>query len=68
MVVTKTAYSLILETKEGNTGNGWRPFPIEYALQKLAPILNQYDCPIMNARIGIDIGENAVIQWLGHSS
>lgn len=26
------------------------------------PILNQYDCPQMNIRIGIDLGENAVIQ------
>jgi adenylate cyclase len=26
------------------------------------PILNQYDCPQMNIRIGVDLGENAVIQ------
>jgi adenylate cyclase len=26
------------------------------------PILNQYDCPVMNVRIGIDTGENAIIQ------
>ena len=26
------------------------------------PILNQYDCPQMSIRIGIDLGENAVIQ------
>jgi adenylate cyclase len=26
------------------------------------PILNQYNCPAMNLRIGIDIGENAIIQ------
>jgi adenylate cyclase len=26
------------------------------------PILNQYDCPEMNLRIGVDIGENAIIQ------
>ena len=26
------------------------------------PILNEYDCPGMNVRIGIDIGENAVMQ------
>ena len=26
------------------------------------PILNQYDCPEMNLRIGIDFGENAIIQ------
>ena len=33
------------------------------------PILNEYDCPGMNVRIGIDIGENAVIQsgWDIHS-
>jgi adenylate cyclase len=26
------------------------------------PILNQYECPQMNIRIGIDMGENAIIQ------
>jgi adenylate cyclase len=26
------------------------------------PILNQYGCPEMNLRIGVDIGENAIIQ------
>jgi class 3 adenylate cyclase len=26
------------------------------------PILNRYNCPAMNLRIGIDIGENAIIQ------
>jgi adenylate cyclase len=33
------------------------------------PILNQYDCPEMNLRIGVDIGENAIIQsgWDIHS-
>jgi adenylate cyclase len=33
------------------------------------PILNQYDCPQLNLRIGIDVGENAVIQsgWDIHS-
>jgi adenylate cyclase len=33
------------------------------------PILNQYNCPAMNMRIGIDIGENAIIQsgWDIHS-
>jgi adenylate cyclase len=25
------------------------------------PILNRYDCPVMNVRIGIDTGENAII-------
>jgi adenylate cyclase len=33
------------------------------------PILNQHDCPQLNLRIGIDVGENAVIQsgWDIHS-
>ena len=33
------------------------------------PILNEYGCPGMNIRIGIDIGENAIIQigWDIHS-
>jgi adenylate cyclase len=26
------------------------------------PVLNQYECPQMNIRIGIDMGENAIIQ------
>lgn len=26
------------------------------------PILNQYNCPVINVRIGIDLDENAVIQ------
>jgi adenylate cyclase len=30
--------------------------------EAINPILNQYDCPEMNLRIGIDIGENAIIQ------
>jgi adenylate cyclase len=35
----------------------------------ISPILSQYDCPQMNLRIGIDVGENAVIQsgWDIHS-
>jgi adenylate cyclase len=34
------------------------------------PILNQYNCPVINVRIGIDLGENAVIQsgWDIHSN
>jgi adenylate cyclase len=28
----------------------------------LNPILNQYECPQMSIRIGIDMGENAIIQ------
>lgn len=30
--------------------------------KEINPILNQYNCPAMNMRIGIDIGENAIIQ------
>jgi len=30
--------------------------------EAINPILNQYGCPEMNLRIGIDIGENAIIQ------
>jgi len=29
----------------------------------LNPILNQYDYPELNVRIGIDLGENAVVQY-----
>jgi hypothetical protein len=32
------------------------------AHEGINPILNQYDCPVMNVRIGIDTGENAIIQ------
>lgn len=35
---------------------------IEVAQQAINPILNQYDYPEMNVRIGIDFGENAIIQ------
>lgn len=35
---------------------------IEVAYRAINPILNQYDYPDMNIRIGIDIGENAIIQ------
>lgn len=35
---------------------------IQVAHEGINPILNQYDCPIMNVRIGIDTGENAIIQ------
>lgn len=34
----------------------------QVANRGINPILNQYDCPQMNVRIGIDVGENAVIQ------
>jgi adenylate cyclase len=30
--------------------------------EAINPILNQYGCPEMNLRIGVDIGENAIIQ------
>jgi adenylate cyclase len=30
--------------------------------EAINPILNQYDCPEINLRIGLDIGENAIIQ------
>jgi adenylate cyclase len=38
------------------------------AREAINPILNQYDCPEMNLRIGIDVGENAIIQsgWDTH--
>jgi adenylate cyclase len=35
---------------------------IQVAHAGINPILNQYDCPQMNIRIGIDLGENVVIQ------
>jgi adenylate cyclase len=35
---------------------------LQVAHRGINPILNQYDCPQMNIRIGIDVGENAVIQ------
>jgi adenylate cyclase len=35
---------------------------LQVADNGINPILNQYDCPAMNLRIGIDIGENAIIQ------
>ena len=34
---------------------------LQVAQGGINPILNQYDCPQMNIRIGIDLGENAVI-------
>jgi len=42
---------------------------LEVADNGINPILNQYNCPAMNLRIGIDIGENAIIQsgWNVHS-
>jgi class 3 adenylate cyclase len=43
---------------------------LQVAHEGINPILNQCDCPVMNARIGIDIGENAIIQsgWDIHPS
>ena len=43
---------------------------IQVAHEGINPILNQYDCPVMNVRIGIDTGENAIIQsgWDIHSN
>jgi adenylate cyclase len=35
---------------------------IRIAREVINPILNQYNCPEMNLRIGVDIGENAIIQ------
>ena len=35
---------------------------LQLADNGINPILNQYNCPAMNLRIGIDIGENAIIQ------
>jgi adenylate cyclase len=35
---------------------------LQVAHEGINPILNQYDCPVMNVRIGIDTGENAIIQ------
>jgi adenylate cyclase len=42
---------------------------LQIAHRGINPILNQYDCPQLNLRIGIDVGENAVIQsgWDIHS-
>jgi adenylate cyclase len=35
---------------------------LQVADRGINPILNQYDCPQMNIKIGIDVGKNAVIQ------
>ena len=37
-------------------------YMIRIVREAINPILNQYGCPEMNLRIGIDIGENAIIQ------
>ena len=36
---------------------------IKVVREGLNPILNQYDYPEPNVRIGIDVGENAVVQY-----
>jgi adenylate cyclase len=43
---------------------------LQVAYEGINPILNRYDCPVMNVRIGIDTGENAIIQsgWDIHSN
>jgi adenylate cyclase len=45
-------------------------YMLRIAHKVINPILNQYDCPEMNLRIGVDIGENAIIQsgWDIHSN
>jgi adenylate cyclase len=35
---------------------------IEVAQSGINPILDRFECPLMNLRIGIDMGENAIIQ------
>ena len=37
-------------------------YMLQITREAINPILNQYNCPEMNLRIGIDIGENAIIQ------
>ena len=37
-------------------------YMLRIACEAINPILNQYDYPEINLRIGIDIGENAIIQ------
>jgi adenylate cyclase len=37
-------------------------YMLRIAHEAINPILNQYDCPEINLRIGLDIGENAIIQ------
>jgi adenylate cyclase len=43
-------------------------YMLRIAREAINPILNQYHCPEMNLRIGIDVGENAIIQsgWDTH--
>jgi adenylate cyclase len=37
-------------------------YMLRIAREAINPILNQYECPEINLRIGLDIGENAIIQ------
>ena len=37
-------------------------YMVRIVREVINPILNQYGCPEMNLRIGVDIGENAIIQ------
>jgi adenylate cyclase len=43
-------------------------YMVRIVREVINPILNQYGCPEMNLRIGVDIGENAIIQsgWDTH--
>jgi adenylate cyclase len=45
-------------------------YMLRIAHEAINPILKQYDCPKINLRIGLDIGENAIIQsgWDIHSN
>jgi adenylate cyclase len=44
-------------------------YMLRIAREVINPILNHYDCPEINLRIGVDIGESAIIQsgWDIHS-
>jgi adenylate cyclase len=44
-------------------------YMLRIAHEAINPILNQYNCPEINLRIGVDIGKNAIIQsgWDIHS-
>ena len=37
-------------------------YMLRMAHEVINPILNRYDCPEINLRIGVDVGENAIIQ------
>jgi adenylate cyclase len=42
---------------------------IKIMQQGINPILNEYDYPEMGVRVGIDVGENAIVQygWATHT-